>query len=187
MATAAVERDCARLTQAEAIHIGGSPKESAASSCTGGDRDGGVRRSADRSSSVVPDPPSCDGDLTTPSGPLLDATNRRLRRERGRAPGPDPPVARAIARVSPTDDSLSRVQLSFRLGGADGVAVEARKWAWALGELGFEVRRVAGEIDDGRAPTTPCSRASRSTPPAGPPHATAGHAARGRARRAPIS
>jgi hypothetical protein len=32
------------------------------------------------------------------------------------------------------------VQLSYRLGGADGVAVEARKWEWALRELGFEVR-----------------------------------------------
>jgi glycosyltransferase involved in cell wall biosynthesis len=41
------------------------------------------------------------------------------------------------------------VQLSYRLGGADGVAVEARKWEWALRELGFEVRRVAGELDDG--------------------------------------
>jgi glycosyltransferase involved in cell wall biosynthesis len=36
--------------------------------------------------------------------------------------------------------------VSFRLGGADGVAVEARKWAGALGQLGFTVRRVAGEI-----------------------------------------
>jgi len=43
------------------------------------------------------------------------------------------------------------VVVSFRLGGSDGVAVEARKWAWALGELGFHVRRVAGAIeDDGR-------------------------------------
>ena len=40
------------------------------------------------------------------------------------------------------------VQLSYRLGGADGVAVEARKWEWALEELGFSVRRVAGELDD---------------------------------------
>ncbi len=40
------------------------------------------------------------------------------------------------------------VQLSYRLGGADGVAVEARKWEWALRELGFTVRRVAGELDD---------------------------------------
>jgi glycosyltransferase involved in cell wall biosynthesis len=42
------------------------------------------------------------------------------------------------------------VQLSYRLGGADGVAVEARKWEWALRELGFSVRRVAGELDDDR-------------------------------------
>src|SRR5690242_7964678 len=40
------------------------------------------------------------------------------------------------------------VQLSYRLGGADGVAVEARKWEWALRDLGFWVRRVAGELDD---------------------------------------
>jgi len=35
--------------------------------------------------------------------------------------------------------------VSFRLGGSDGVAVEAAKWAWALGTLGFTVRTVAGE------------------------------------------
>jgi glycosyltransferase involved in cell wall biosynthesis len=47
------------------------------------------------------------------------------------------------------------VVVSFRLGGADGVAVEARKWDWALGELGFDVRRVAGAIeDDGRPDDT---------------------------------
>jgi glycosyltransferase involved in cell wall biosynthesis len=44
------------------------------------------------------------------------------------------------------------VQLSYRLGGADGVAVEARKWEWALRELGFDVRRVAGELDDALRP-----------------------------------
>ena len=38
--------------------------------------------------------------------------------------------------------------VSYRLGGNDGVSVEARKWAWALGELGFEVRRVAGAFED---------------------------------------
>jgi mannosylglucosylglycerate synthase len=38
--------------------------------------------------------------------------------------------------------------VSFRLGGDDGVAVEARKWAGALEELGFGVRRVAGAIAD---------------------------------------
>lgn len=34
--------------------------------------------------------------------------------------------------------------VSFRLGGGDGVAVEAAKWAVALGLLGWDVRRVAG-------------------------------------------
>ncbi len=37
--------------------------------------------------------------------------------------------------------------VSYRLGGTDGVAVEARKWSGALQALGFEVRRVAGEFD----------------------------------------
>jgi glycosyltransferase involved in cell wall biosynthesis len=40
------------------------------------------------------------------------------------------------------------VVVSFRLGGADGVAIEAGKWSWALGELGYDVRRVAGAIED---------------------------------------
>src|SRR5688500_1399628 len=35
--------------------------------------------------------------------------------------------------------------VSFRLGGPDGVSVEARKWQWALQQLGFSVRTVAGE------------------------------------------
>ena len=39
------------------------------------------------------------------------------------------------------------VTVSFRLGGDDGVSVEARKWTWALRELGFETRRVAGAIE----------------------------------------
>jgi glycosyltransferase involved in cell wall biosynthesis len=38
------------------------------------------------------------------------------------------------------------VTLSFRLGGDDGVSVEARKWSRALREIGFETRRVAGRI-----------------------------------------
>jgi glycosyltransferase involved in cell wall biosynthesis len=37
------------------------------------------------------------------------------------------------------------VVVSFRLGGTDGVSVEAAKWRWALGRLGFDVRTVAGE------------------------------------------
>jgi glycosyltransferase involved in cell wall biosynthesis len=39
------------------------------------------------------------------------------------------------------------VTVSFRLGGDDGVSVEARKWSRSLHDLGFETRRVAGEID----------------------------------------
>jgi len=35
--------------------------------------------------------------------------------------------------------------VSFRLGGSDGVSVEAAKWARALGILGFDVTTVAGE------------------------------------------
>jgi glycosyltransferase involved in cell wall biosynthesis len=35
--------------------------------------------------------------------------------------------------------------LSFRLGGTDGVSIEAAKWAGALRALGFSVRTVAGE------------------------------------------
>ncbi len=34
--------------------------------------------------------------------------------------------------------------VSYRLGGEDGVSIEAAKWAWALGEIGFEVKTVAG-------------------------------------------
>jgi len=39
------------------------------------------------------------------------------------------------------------VTVSFRLGGDDGVSVEARKWRSALHALGFETRRVAGAIE----------------------------------------
>jgi glycosyltransferase involved in cell wall biosynthesis len=35
--------------------------------------------------------------------------------------------------------------VSFRLGGHDGVSVEAAKWAGALGTLGWSIRTVAGE------------------------------------------
>ncbi|MGH9281739.1 MAG: hypothetical protein ACRD0S_02255 [Acidimicrobiales bacterium] len=35
--------------------------------------------------------------------------------------------------------------VSFRLGGPDGVSVEAAKWGWALEHMGFSVRTVAGE------------------------------------------
>lgn len=39
------------------------------------------------------------------------------------------------------------VVLSFRLGGVDGVAIEARKWCDALTSLGHDVVTVAGEGD----------------------------------------
>lgn len=35
--------------------------------------------------------------------------------------------------------------VSFRLGGDDGVSIEAAKWSWALERLGFETAGVAGE------------------------------------------
>jgi mannosylglucosylglycerate synthase len=35
--------------------------------------------------------------------------------------------------------------VSFRLGGTDGVAIEAAKWEWALRKRGFRVYSVAGE------------------------------------------
>jgi glycosyltransferase involved in cell wall biosynthesis len=48
--------------------------------------------------------------------------------------------------------SRHAVTISYRLGGDDGVSVEARKWEWALRELGFSTHRVAGAIEDGGAP-----------------------------------
>jgi glycosyltransferase involved in cell wall biosynthesis len=44
------------------------------------------------------------------------------------------------------------VTITFRLGGDDGVSVEARKWEWALHQLGFATRRVAGAIEDAGEP-----------------------------------
>jgi mannosylglucosylglycerate synthase len=45
------------------------------------------------------------------------------------------------------------VSLSFRLGGPDGVSVEAAKWQAALRELGYRIRTVAGEgAVDARVP-----------------------------------
>ena len=40
------------------------------------------------------------------------------------------------------------VLLSYRLGGTDGVSVEAGKWDRALRTLGFTTRRVAGQLCD---------------------------------------
>jgi glycosyltransferase involved in cell wall biosynthesis len=42
--------------------------------------------------------------------------------------------------------------VSFRLGGGDGVAVEARKWQAALERIGFSIRRVAGELEGAPMP-----------------------------------
>ena len=41
--------------------------------------------------------------------------------------------------------SPKAASISFRLGGADGVSVEAAKWQWALRRLGYEVVTIAGE------------------------------------------
>ena len=43
------------------------------------------------------------------------------------------------------------VVVSYRLGGQDGVSVEAAKWAWAFGQLGFDVATIAGSGDGGPA------------------------------------
>jgi len=42
--------------------------------------------------------------------------------------------------------------VSFRLGGPDGVSVQAATWGRALEHLGYSVRRVAGELSDGARP-----------------------------------
>jgi mannosylglucosylglycerate synthase len=59
------------------------------------------------------------------------------------------------------------VFLSFRLGGADGVSVETRKWEWAARELGFHTRRVAGEFADGLRPDDAWLPFLEIDPPAG--------------------
>src|SRR5207253_763976 len=53
----------------------------------------------------------------------------------------------ALRRLDPAAECLDVEHAQVvRLGGDDGVAVEARKWAGALEKLGFEVRRLAGEL-----------------------------------------
>jgi glycosyltransferase involved in cell wall biosynthesis len=42
--------------------------------------------------------------------------------------------------------------VSFRLGGPDGVSVQAATWGRALAHLGYSLRRVAGELADGPRP-----------------------------------
>ncbi len=52
--------------------------------------------------------------------------------------------------------------LSYRLGGTDGVSIEAAKWMEALETSGFATRRVAGRLTGRRAGATSRSRGSRS-------------------------
>jgi glycosyltransferase involved in cell wall biosynthesis len=47
--------------------------------------------------------------------------------------------------MSPAEAAPSVAFVSFRLGGADGVSVEAAKWGSALAHLGYQVRTVAGD------------------------------------------
>lgn len=53
-------------------------------------------------------------------------------------------LARPPSRSRYGDAIPTAALLSFRLGGTDGVSVEAAKWQWALTELGFATVTVAG-------------------------------------------
>lgn len=64
-----------------------------------------------------------------------------------RTPGPGLHRYGAGVRL-PVSGTLAVV--SYRLGGRDGVSVEASKWAWAFRRLGFEVTTVAGSGDADR-------------------------------------
>lgn len=76
---------------------------------------------------------------------------------------PSSPTCSAPASGDPLTRTAAVV--SFRLGGTDGVSVEAAKWTWALRELGFSVRSVAGEGEglDVRIPGL--ARGAASPPP----------------------
>jgi glycosyltransferase involved in cell wall biosynthesis len=54
------------------------------------------------------------------------------------------PGGRSAGRRRYGDAIATVALLSFRLGGSDGVAIEAAKWQRALGELGFATYTVAG-------------------------------------------
>lgn len=59
----------------------------------------------------------------------------------------EPPARPAYGRPMTRSTRQPTVAVvSFRLGGGDGVSVEAAKWEGALRRLGFGVRRVAGEV-----------------------------------------
>lgn len=53
---------------------------------------------------------------------------------------------RDLGRLSSRAVPARAAIVSFRLGGTDGVSVEAAKWQWALERLGFGVHRVAGQF-----------------------------------------
>jgi mannosylglucosylglycerate synthase len=60
--------------------------------------------------------------------------------------GPHPATAARSEPCHRYGDAIpTAALLSFRLGGSDGVSVEAAKWQWALNALGFSVLTVAGE------------------------------------------
>src|SRR5439155_10346828 len=62
----------------------------------------------------------------------------------GRARRPEPtPAATHLSAAHLTDRRVA--VLSFRLGGRDGVSVEADKWTRVLRDLGFGVTTVAGD------------------------------------------
>jgi mannosylglucosylglycerate synthase len=54
-------------------------------------------------------------------------------------------VARPTRRAPYSPVVTLAAVISFRLDGTDGVSIEARKWRWALGELGYASYSVAGE------------------------------------------
>lgn len=58
-----------------------------------------------------------------------------------------PPRHAGRRRGGTLDRTLHARIVSFRLGGADGVSIEAGKWTAALTTLGFDVRTVAGAGD----------------------------------------
>ena len=79
-------------------------------------------------------------------GDRAPAARGRRGRPGGARRDQPPPRVRQRSRSALRRSAMApqAVTISFRLGGDDGVSVEARKWAAALRELGFETRRVAG-------------------------------------------
>ncbi len=59
--------------------------------------------------------------------------------------------------------------VSYRLGGTDGVSIEAAKWMTALESLGFTTRRVAGELPTAASPNDVVMPWLALEPPSGTP------------------